>query len=202
MWLREDNCTLNILFVLQLVLTRWPPMYDPVFRCTVCTVCTVIVQCMGPVPQSARDNQPVQISAEISAKRSTTSLWWVQDDFNNKENSDIDMWLKRSKCWLCWVICSRIKQRLLAMWSDLKTANTMLYTSLSCENLTGIPEYDFRGHGGHMPVHHARFSEWPLVSVGPGPLVSRRPLYRPKKSSKGMFKRRRIIDPYGGHFER
>ena len=89
-----------------------------------------------------------------------------------------------------------------AMWSDLKTSNTMLYTSLSCENLTGIPEYDFRGHGGHMPVHHARFSEWPLVSVGPGPLVSRRPLYRPKKSSKGMFKRRRIIDPYGGHFER
>ena len=127
MWLRGDNCTLNILFVLQLVLTRWPPMYDPVFRCTVCTACTVIVQCMGPVPQSARDNQPVQISADISAKRSTTSLWWVQDDFNNKENSDIDMWLKRSKCWLFWVICSRIKQRLLGhvKWSQDSKHNAL-----------------------------------------------------------------------------
>ena len=42
MWLRGDNCTLNILFVLQLVLTRWPPIYDPVFRCTLCTVSTVM----------------------------------------------------------------------------------------------------------------------------------------------------------------
>ena len=109
MWLREDNCMLNILFVLQLVLTRWPPTYDPVFRCTVCTVQwqrTLIVQCMGPVPQSATDDQPVQISADISAKRSTTSLWGFQDDFNNKENSDIDTWLSWSKCWLCLVICS------------------------------------------------------------------------------------------------
>ena len=92
MWLRADNCTLNILFVLQLVLTRWPPIYDPVYRCTVCTVSTVPVRWLGPVPQSATNTRAVQISAKISVERSITYLWWFQDDFNRGKEK-----------WLCQV---------------------------------------------------------------------------------------------------
>ena len=101
------------------------------------------------------------------------------------------------------LICSRIKEKCEGKeQSELKIAFSMLYTSLSCENLSGIPEYDWPAHGGPLPFRHPMISEWPLISAGPGPLVSRRPVHRPKKLPKGMFKRRKILDPYGGHFER
>ena len=75
----------------------------------------------------------------------------------------------------------------------------MLYTSLSCENLPGICEFDTRGGvpGGvpAAPVHHqAYFYEWPVVN-------QRRVMYKQKKP-KGIFKRKKNGDHYGGFFER
>ena len=73
-----------------------------------------------------------------------------------------------------------------------KIKQIMLYTSLSCENLPGICEFDTRGK---VPVQQAYFSEWPLVNH------HRRPMYKPKKP-KGMFKRKKIGDHYSGFYER
>ena len=71
----------------------------------------------------------------------------------------------------------------------------MLYTSLSCENLPGICEFDTRGGVPSGPVpHQAYFYEWPVVN-------QRRVMYKQKKP-KGIFKRKKNGDHYPGFFER
>ena len=91
--------------------------------------------------------------------------------------------------------------------TSLVTRDTMLYTSLSCESLPRISEFDLRpghgghaGHGGQVPLQWPHFSEWPPLHP-----VHRRQhqlVYKPKKASKGMFKRKKNAEVYGGYLER